>query len=150
MLKKNTTTTTVQLAWKLLFLGCSTVLKLWSIGGKTRKQAQPAYDDITLMTSIGMQSWLLLGKWRYQTDRKKDFWPKPNGSAYDSRAFHATLHDKFSFARCFVPRFALNDFITTVVLGIELDLSIKLPACLPASRQTIGLAGPDQPMASTY
>ena len=33
-----------------------------------------------------------------------------------------------------MPRFALNDFITTVVLGIELDLSIKLPACLPADK----------------
>ena len=35
--KKNTTTKTIQFAWKLLFLGRSTELKLWSIDEETRK-----------------------------------------------------------------------------------------------------------------
>ena len=53
---------------------------------------QPAYNDITLLSSIGMLSWLLLGKCRYQTNRRKELWPKPNDSAYDPRVFRATSH----------------------------------------------------------
>ena len=149
MLKKNTTTTTVQLAWKLLFLGSRTVLKLWSIGGKTRKKAQPAYDDITLMTSIGMQSWLLLGKWRYQTDRKKRFLTKAKCFCLRFSSVPRNIAWQILF------RDVLRASLRSEWLHYHCSIGnwtwfINQAACLPASRQTIGLAGPDQPMASTY